>query len=200
VLTQASILTLTSNPTRTSPVKRGKWVLENILGAPPPPPPPTIPSLDDKTRKLTGTLREQMAQHRTDASCASCHLRMDPIGFSFENFNAIGVWRDKDGDDPIDASGKLGPAGAFTGASGMADLLANQKRRDFLRCLSEKVLTYALGRGVERSDRPAVDKIIENLEQNQDRWSSLVLGVVHSVPFQERRNREPTLLSKTESP
>ena len=187
VLTQASVLTLTSNPTRTSPVKRGKWVLENILGAPPPPPPPNVPSLDDAGRKLTGTLRHQMEQHRENPVCASCHARMDPIGFGLENFDAIGAWRDKDGDAPIDASGKLLTGDTFKGAKELTDIFAHQRRYDFTRCLSEKMLTYALGRGLEYYDRAATDRIISGLEKGDYKFSSLVMEVVKSVPFQMRR-------------
>ncbi len=191
VLTQASVLTLTSNPTRTSPVKRGKWVLENILGTPPPPPPPTVPSLDDASRQLTGTLRHQMEEHRANPSCASCHARMDPIGFSLENFNAIGAWRDQDGGAPIDASGKLVSGDTFTGSAQLVQLLAEKKRRDYLHCLAEKMLTYALGRGPEYYDRPALDQIVETLDKNQDRFSGLVLAIAESFPFQMRRGDQP---------
>jgi hypothetical protein len=191
VLTQASVLALTSNPTRTSPVKRGKWVLENLLGTPPPPPPPNVPSLDDKERKLTGTLRDQMVQHRANPTCASCHARMDPIGFSLENFDATGAWRDKDGGAPVDASGQLLSGETFNGPSELVSLLAEKKREAFLRCLSEKMLTYALGRGLEYYDRPATDKMVSQLEKDP-RFSDLVLGVVNSVPFQmQRRDAEP---------
>jgi hypothetical protein len=186
VLTQGSVLALTSNPTRTSPVKRGKWVLENLLGTPPPPPPPNVPSLDDKHRQLTGTLRDQMVQHRENPTCASCHARMDPIGFSLENFNAIGAWRDKDGDALVDASGELSGGESFNGATELESLLADKKRNNFFRCLSEKMLTYALGRGVEYYDRPATEKIVKQLKTNP-KFSSLVAGVVNSVPFQMQR-------------
>jgi mono/diheme cytochrome c family protein len=163
VLTQASVLALTSNPTRTSPVKRGKWVLENLLGTPPPPPPPDVPPLEKDGHKATGTLRQQMEQHRVDPNCAGCHARMDPIGFGLENFDAIGAWRDKDGEGEIDASGVLTTGENFKGAVELINILAEQKRGDFVHCLTEKVLTYALGRGVlrqacRRSDRPGVGK------------------------------------------
>jgi Protein of unknown function (DUF1592)/Protein of unknown function (DUF1588)/Protein of unknown function (DUF1587)/Protein of unknown function (DUF1595)/Protein of unknown function (DUF1585)/Planctomycete cytochrome C len=190
VLTQASILTLTSNPTRTSPVKRGKWVLENLLGTPPPPPPPNIPELDDKSRQLAGTLRQQMEQHRTNATCASCHARMDPIGFGLENFNAIGGWRDKEGEVAIDASGKLGGSDAFDGAADLTRILAEKKRWEFLHCLSDRMLTYALGRGTEYYDRPALDQIVREIEQGEDKFSALILAVAESFPFQTRRGDE----------
>jgi mono/diheme cytochrome c family protein len=187
VLTQASVLSLTSNPTRTSPVKRGKWVLENLLGTPPPPPPPDVPNLDDKSRNLAGTLRQQMEQHRTNPTCASCHARMDPIGFGLENFNAIGAWRDKDGGVAIDSSGTLTTGDSFNGAGELAMVLANKHRREFLNCLADKMLTYALGRGTDYYDRPALDKIVQAMDKHQDKFSSLILAVTESFPFQMRR-------------
>lgn len=188
VLTQASVLTLTSNPTRTSPVKRGKWVLENLLGTPPPPPPPDVPLLEDKDRKLSGTLRQQLEQHRANPNCASCHARMDAIGFALENFDGIGAWRDRDEDAAvIDATGTLAGEQTFTGAIEMIDLLAKERADEFRRCLAEKMLTYALGRGPEYFDRPAVNGIMRELRANDDRFSALILGVVKSFPFQNRR-------------
>ena len=187
VLTHGSVLTLTSNPTRTSPVKRGKWVLENLLGTPPPPPPPDVPELEETGRQLGGTLRQQLEQHRADPSCASCHARMDPIGFGLENFDAIGAWRTRDGDADIDASGKLGASDAFSGAAELSAILAKTRRGEFLRSLAEKMLTYALGRGMEYYDRPALEKIVESLAANEDRFSALVLGVAESFPFQMER-------------
>jgi mono/diheme cytochrome c family protein len=187
VLTHASVLTLTSNPNRTSPVKRGLFVLENLLGTPPPPAPPNVPELDDKTRNLAGTLRQQMEQHRANPSCASCHARMDPIGFGLENFNAIGAWRDKEGDIPIDPSGKLVTGDAFAGAAELTEVLATKRRKEFLHCVAEKMLTYALGRGTEYYDRPALEKISHAVDQNQGKFSSLILAVVESFPFQMQR-------------
>jgi Protein of unknown function (DUF1592)/Protein of unknown function (DUF1588)/Protein of unknown function (DUF1587)/Protein of unknown function (DUF1585)/Protein of unknown function (DUF1595)/Cytochrome C oxidase, cbb3-type, subunit III len=195
VLTQGSVLALTSNPTRTSPVKRGKWVLENLLGTPPPPPPPDVPNLDDKTRNLTGTLREQMVQHRANPTCAACHARMDPIGFSLENFNAVGAWRDQDGGAPVDASGQLMSGESFNGASELTQILADKKRDEFFRCLSEKMLTYALGRGLEYYDRPATDKMVKRLDSDP-KFSSLVREVVDSVPFQMQRGDGDRLAAK----
>jgi hypothetical protein len=194
VLTQGSVLVLTSNPTRTSPVKRGKWVLDNLLGTPPPPPPPNVPVLDEES-SLTGTLRQQMEQHRANPTCASCHARMDPIGFGLENFDAAGLWRDTDKSSPIDASGTLLTGESFNGAAELAQILADKKRTDFLRCLSEKMLTYALGRGLEYYDRAATDQIIAQLEKGGDKFSVLMMGVVNSVPFQEMR-RTDTLPDK----
>ncbi len=189
VLTQGSTLILTSNPTRTSPVKRGKWVLDNLLGTPPPPPPPNVPVLDEETQ-LTGTLRQQMEQHRANPTCASCHARMDPLGFGLENFDAAGEWRDNDGQAPIDASGVLLTGESFKSATELVQILANKKRADFLRCISEKMLTYGLGRGLEYYDRATTDQMVKQLEANGDKFSALILGVVHSVPFQEMRRTE----------
>ena len=192
VLTHASVLTLTSNPTRTSPVKRGKWVLDNLLGTPPPPPPPNIPELDDKTRKLAGTLRQQLEQHRTNATCASCHSRMDPIGFGLENFNAIGGFREKDGGAPVDASGELASGDKFTGAAELAQVLAGKKRWEFLHCLADRTLTYALGRGLEYYDRPALEQIVQQVEAGDDKFSALMLAVAQSFPFQNQRGETRT--------
>ena len=187
VLTQASILTLTSNPTRTSPVKRGKWVLDQILGTPPPPPPPDVPSLPE-TKQLIGSLRKVMEQHRDNAACASCHQRMDPIGFAFENYDAIGAWRDKDGDVTVDPSGVLPGGRAFRGPAELKAILRGKKEQ-FSRCLVEKVLTYAIGRGLEYYDRCAVDEILEALRKDDDRFAILIVGVVKSGPFQMRTTR-----------
>lgn len=195
VLTQASVLTLTSNPTRTSPVKRGKWILENFLGAPPPPPPPAVPALAADSHPLTGTLRQEMEQHRANPACASCHERMDPIGFGLENFNAIGAWRNQEAGVTIDASGRLGTGDGFAGAVELAQLLAQKKRGNFLHCLAEKMLTYALGRGPEYYDRPALDGIVNALEQNQTRFSALVVAIAESFPFQMRRGETPVALN-----
>jgi hypothetical protein len=187
VLTQGSVLTLTSNPTRTSPVKRGKWVLDNLLGTPPPPPPPDVPQLDDKERKLTGTLRQQLEQHRANPACASCHTRMDAIGFALENFDSIGAWREQEDNVAIDPKGTLPGDQNFTGAVELAELLATQKPDEFRRCLAEKMLTYALGRGTEYYDRPAINRIIQQLRANEDRFSALILAVTQSFPFQHQR-------------
>ncbi len=189
VLTQASVLLLTSNPNRTSPVKRGKWVLENLLGTPPPPPPPDVPDLKvtEDGRAIAGTLRHQMELHREKPSCAACHARMDPIGFGLENFDGIGAWRTTDGGLPIEAAGKLNSGEEFTSAVDLTNILAQKKRDDFVRCLSEKMLTYALGRGLEYYDRTATDTIAASLTRSQFRFSSLILAVVQSMPFQNRR-------------
>lgn len=185
VLTQASVLTLTSNPTRTSPVKRGKWILETILGTPPPPPPPEVPELDDQ-KELTGSLRQRMEQHRQKPICASCHQRMDPLGFGFENFDGIGGWRTKDGKEAIDPSGVLPGGEKFSGPVELKAVL-KAKKDEYTRCLSEKMLTYALGRGLEHYDRCAVDDVAAALKKDQYRFSSLVLAIVQSDPFQKRK-------------
>ncbi len=188
VLTQGSFLTITSNPTRTSPVKRGKWVLENLLNAPPPPPPPDVPELpDNREARLTGSLRQRLEQHRADPMCASCHALMDPIGLGLENFDGVGAWRDQDEGFPVDPSGQLVTGETFRGPDDLKRLLLTAKREEFLRCLASKLLTYALGRGLEYYDQCAVDSIVDTLRRGHYRFSALVWGVVNSVPFQQRR-------------
>lgn len=182
ILTHASILTLTSNPTRTSPVKRGKWILENMLDEPPPPPPPDVPELEEGGETL-GSLREQMEQHRANPSCAVCHRTMDAIGFGLENFDAVGVWREKDGQDQIDASGQLPGNRVFEGASALMEILSEEKKEAFTRCLAEKLLTYALGRGLSSFDRCAVNDTVESLEKNEYRFSAMIAAIVTSEPF-----------------
>jgi hypothetical protein len=185
VLTQASVLTVSSYPTRTSVVLRGKWVLENLLNAPVPPPPPNVPLLDEDAVGNSGSLRQQMEAHRANAICATCHSRMDPIGFGLENFDAIGQWRTDDGKFPIDASGTLTNGTAFKGPAELVDVLSRQPAA-FAGAITEKMLTYALGRGLETYDRPTVKAITESLARNDYRFSGLVLGIVKSLPFQER--------------
>jgi hypothetical protein len=187
VLTHAAILTVTSNPTRTSPVKRGKWVLENFLGTVPPPPPPMVKELDESSgAALQGTLRQRTEQHRADPGCASCHLRMDPLGFGLENFDGIGAWRTKDGEFTIDASGDLPSGESFkTPKELRAILLAHNE--EFVRCLTEKMLTYALGRGLEYYDKCATDGITAAVHKADYRFSALIEGIVMSAPFQKRR-------------
>jgi len=190
VLTQASVLTLTSNPTRTSPVKRGKWILENLLGAPPPPPPPNVPELkEDKEVVLSGSLRQRMEQHRAKPDCAVCHDKLDPLGFGFENFDGIGGWRTKDGNFDIDPSGVLPDGKKFKGPAELRAILKG-RAGEFRHCLSEKMLTYALGRGLEYYDKCAVDSIVAATEKGQDRFSALMIAVVHSEPFQNRRGKK----------
>jgi len=184
ILTHASILTATSNPIRTSPVKRGKWILEQILGTPPPPAPPSVPTLEGQ--QLKGNLRARMEQHRLDPACSSCHSRMDAIGFAFERFDGIGLVRKTDEGSPIDPSGKLSDGRTFSGAGELRQLLRKDSEK-FVRNLSTKLLTYGLGRGLDYYDGPAVDKITESTMKSGNRFSSVVLGVVLSDPFRLRR-------------
>lgn len=186
VLTHASILTLTSNPTRTSPVKRGKWVLENLLATPPPPPVPNVPELEQQ-KQLTGTLRQKMEQHRANPICASCHTKMDAIGFGLENYDGVGAFRTVDAGGTIDPSGELSATDKFRGPVDLANLLAKQKKDDYIRCMAEKMLTYSLGRGLEYYDRCAMKEIADGLAKRRYTFSGLVLEVVNSVPFQKRR-------------
>jgi hypothetical protein len=189
VLTQASILTLTSNPTRTSPVKRGKWILENMLGMPPPPPPPNVPELkEDKEVVLSGSLRQRMEQHRVKPDCAVCHDKLDPLGFGFENFDGIGGWRVKDGKFDIDPSGVLPDGKKFNGPAELRTILKGRSA-EFRHCLSEKMLTYALGRGLEYYDKCAVNDIAAATAKNKDSFSALVMAVAQSEPFQNRRGK-----------
>lgn len=191
LLGQASILMLTSYPNRTSVVQRGRWILENLLGTPPPPPPPDVPEL-----KPTGndgkvlSMRQAMEQHRANAICASCHARMDPIGFALENYDGIGQWRNLDAGSPIDASGKLPDGTQFSGLSGLSKLLATRYRDDFVRTVAQKLLTYALGRGLDYYDNPAVRSITREAAREDYRISALVLAIVKSTPFQMRRSPE----------
>ena len=187
VLTHASILASTSNPTRTSPVKRGKWILENILGAPPSPPPSGVEALKEGAATgSSGTLRQRMERHRSDPSCASCHRRMDPLGFGLENFDAVGGWRTRDGEQAIDSSGKLPGGRAFEGPGELRAALRSRPDT-FARCLAEKMLTFALGRGLERSDRLAVARIVARLARDGYRFSALIMAIVDSEPFRASR-------------
>ncbi|MBN8626202.1 MAG: DUF1592 domain-containing protein [Planctomycetes bacterium] len=189
LLTQPGILTVTSNPTRTSPVKRGKWVLEQMLGEPPPPPPPDVPELEQQKGKLTGSLRQQMEQHRADPACANCHAKMDQLGFAFENFNAVGAFREKDGNDVINPSGVLDGDKKFSGPAELRKILIGRKD-DFAKCLTEKLLIFALGRGLEYYDDRAVTRIVEALQKNDYKFSTLCLEIVRSEPFRMRRGSE----------
>ena len=187
ILKQASILTVTSNPTRTNPVKRGKWILEQILGTPPPPPPPDVPELkEDDGKMLVGSVRERLEQHRKDPGCASCHSRLDPLGFALENYDPVGAWREKDGTDAVDASGTLPNGDRFKGPAEFQKILLKQKLQ-IVRNLSERMLTYALGRGVEHEDRCTVDEIAASAAKNGYRFSSLVASVVKSEPFRKQK-------------
>ena len=185
LLGHASILTVTSNPTRTSPVKRGKWILENLFAAPPPEPPANVPELaDGKSGQLTGTLRQRMEQHRADPACATCHKLMDPIGFGLENYDAIGAWRTRDGDAAVDASGELPDGRGFQGPGELRSLLA-QRKDDFRRCFIEKMLTYGLGRGLEYYDACAVERIAAASAAADDRISVVIAEIVSSPAFRQ---------------
>jgi mono/diheme cytochrome c family protein len=186
VLTQASILTISSYTTRTSPVLRGKWILENILNAPPPPPPPDVPKLDESKVGTAGSLRQQLEEHRKNPICASCHNRLDPLGFGLEKFDAIGAWRTQDGKFPIDDTGTLPDGRTFHGPAELRTILLADRDR-FAQGLTEKLLTYGLGRGLERYDKPVVKKIASAVATQNYRFSSLVLEIVQSLPFQKRR-------------
>ncbi len=190
ILTMGSILMVTSNPTRTSPVKRGKWILDNILDAPTPPPPPDIPALEEAKptdAARVPTLRETLAVHREDALCASCHNRMDPLGLALENFNALGQWRTEEFGQKIDSAGKLATGENFADIRELKRILAANHKLEFYRCLTEKLLTYALGRGTEYYDVPTVDKIVEDLDRNHGAFSALLTGIIESAPFQQQR-------------
>jgi hypothetical protein len=190
ILGHASVLTVTSNPTRTSPVKRGKWVLEQLLGTPPPPPPPDVPELAENDKaELTGSLRQRMEQHRKNPSCANCHAKMDPLGFAFENYDAVGRFRTHDGKFPVDPAGVLPDGKTFKGPAELKAIL-KEKKDLFARCMAEKMLTYALGRGVEHNDKLAVDGIVAALAKNDYRFSTLVGEIVKSYPFRMRRGKE----------
>lgn len=190
LLTQGSILTLTSNPDRTSPVKRGKWVMEVLLNQPPPPPPPNAPQLAETAKaRPEMTLRQQLELHRQNAACASCHRVMDQLGFGIENFDAIGRWRDKDGQQPLDTRGDIPGGGSFNGPIELASVL-RKKQRDFSESLTEKLLTYALGRGLEFYDQCATDRIIQTLMERDFKFSVLVTEIAKSEPFRMRRGEE----------
>lgn len=185
LLGEGSLLLLTSYPNRTSPVLRGKWLLDNILGAPPPPPPPDVPALKETRADGKPTsIRAQMEEHRKNPACAGCHTRMDPLGFSLENFDAVGKWRTvDDGGMPIDASASLPDGTKFDGLQGLRSLMRN-RREEFVRTFTEKLLTYAIGREVEYYDLPAVRRIVRAAAANDYRWSSIISGIVKSIPFQ----------------
>jgi len=189
LLRHGSILMVTSYPTRTSPVIRGKWILENILGMPPPPPPDNVPALKDNTVSATLSVRERLAMHRANPACARCHDLIDPVGFSLENFDAVGRWRDIEEGKPIDASAGLPDGSRFVGITGLEQGLLDRPEL-FVGTMSEKLLTYALGRGVEHFDAPAIRKIVRDAEADRYRFSSLILGVVKSHAFQMRTSQK----------
>jgi hypothetical protein len=195
LLSQASILTVSSYTTRTSPVLRGKWILENLLNDPPPPPPPSVPALDDTKIGQSASLRQQMEEHRKNPACAVCHTKLDPLGFGLENFNAIGAWRNEEGKFPVDATGVMPGGRTFRSPAELKALLLENGRDAFARELAEKLLTYALGRGLERYDRPALAAIQARLPAHNYRFSQFVIEIVNSLPFQMRSAHEGTVTS-----
>ena len=189
LLGHASILTVTSYPNRTSPVLRGKWLLENLLGAPPPAPPPDVPDLPEVERgEEPSSVRERLEQHRQNPTCASCHAVIDPLGFALEPFDAIGRWRTRDGGRPVDAMGSLPNGTSIDGPEGLRDLLVG-RQEEFVRTVTEKLLTYAIGRGVEHYDMPTVRQIMREAASADYRWSAIILGITKSSPFQMRTRR-----------
>jgi hypothetical protein len=216
VLTQGTVLAVTSNPTRTSPVKRGLFVLENILGTPPPPPPANVPDLEEAKKDFKDRepkLSEMLAAHRSSKLCSSCHSRMDPLGLALENFNAMGNWRDTDAKQPIEPAGQLITGEKFANVRELKHVLATDRKIDFYRCLTEKLLTYALGRGIEPTDTHTVDMIVDRLTREDGKMSALLFGVIESAPFQKQRTQlaaspavtqvaqpSPATLARTQSP
>jgi hypothetical protein len=190
LLGKASVLSVTSYPHRTSPTIRGKWLLENILAAPVPPPPPDVNTALDETKTVkTTTVREMLEHHRANPACASCHANMDPLGFSLENFDAIGQWRTKDGDSPIDASGVLMDGTKVNSPAALRAALVQQKDQ-FVKAVTGKLLMYALGRELDYHDAPAIRAITRAAAADDYRWSSTILAIVKSTPFQLRRTKE----------
>ncbi len=188
LLRQGSILTVTSYATRTSPVVRGKWVLENFLGSPPPPPPANVPALTENTVAASLPIRERLAEHRTNAACASCHRMIDPVGFSLEQFDAVGRWRDLEEGKPVDAVGGLPDGSEFTGVAGLEHAMLNRPEL-FVRTLTEKLFTFALGRAPEESDAAAIRKIVREARADNYRFSSLIVALTTSTPFQMRKSQ-----------
>ncbi len=196
LLGQGSFLMVTSNPTRTSPVKRGLFILDNILGTPSPPPPGVVPALEAASAAFPDrqpTLRELLAHHREDALCASCHQRFDPLGLALENFNALGMWRDTEAGMPIDTAGELITGETFENVQQLKQILVNQRRGDFYRCFATKLMTYALGRGPEYHDELSLDQIVGDMEASGGQFSAAVLGVIRSPPFDRMRSKNNSL-------
>jgi mono/diheme cytochrome c family protein len=190
ILSQGAFLTVTSNPDRTSPVKRGLYILDNVLGTPPAPPPPNVPRLEESLESHDGrkpTLREALEQHRSDPLCSSCHSRMDPLGLALENFNALGQWRDQAQGAPIDPAGELVTGETVGSPDELKDVLVQRHSREYFECLTQKMLTYALGRGLDYHDVGAVDRIVAAIEADGGRSRALIEGIVRSAPFQRRR-------------
>jgi hypothetical protein len=200
ILTQGTILGVTSNPTRTSPVKRGLFILENILGTPTPPAPPDVPELEEAQEQFESghvpNMRELMEAHREQALCRSCHQRMDPLGLALENFNAMGMWRDDQAGTPIDPSGVLVSGEAFRDIRDLKRILANERRLDYYRVVSEKMMTYAIGRGVDYYDTHTIDSLVQSLDSDDGRILTLVYGIVHSPAFQKTRPQLDLLAAK----
>jgi Protein of unknown function (DUF1592)/Protein of unknown function (DUF1588)/Protein of unknown function (DUF1587)/Protein of unknown function (DUF1585)/Protein of unknown function (DUF1595)/Planctomycete cytochrome C len=203
VLTMGSVLAVTSNPTRTSPVKRGLFILDNIVGTPSPPPPANIPPLEDSESGFTNhqpTLREVLSVHRSQPLCASCHDRLDPPGLALENFNAMGMFRDKERGQTIETGGQLITGEPFDNVRELKHILATQHSGDFYHCLTEKLLTYALGRGLEYYDVQTVDQIVDQLQKNDGKFSALLMGVIESAPFQKSRSPATVAADKSKKP
>jgi len=192
ILTHGSYLIVSSNPTRTSPVKRGLFVLDNLLGSPAPPAPADVPQLEEAAKATGGTptMREMMVEHRKNPDCKACHARMDPIGLGLENFNALGQFRTRDQGKPIDASGVLLTGEKFDNVAELKEILGGRRKEDFYRCLAEKMLTFAIGRGVEYYDAPTIDQLVARLEDKDGNLKELLLGIIESAPFQKRRGSE----------
>jgi hypothetical protein len=203
VLTHGSVLVVTSNPDRTSPVKRGLFVLDNFLGTPAPPPPGNVPALEVAEKDIKdheATLREALSIHREKPLCASCHNRMDPIGLAFENFNALGMWREKERKQPIETGGKLITGESFNSVRELKQILASKHRLDYYRCLTEKFLTYAVGRGMEYYDMETIDQVVQRLDGAEGRFSALLMGVIESAPFQKMRRQATETSSNSNQP
>ena len=203
VLTQGTVLSVTSNPSRTSPVKRGVFILDAILGTRPAPPPPNIPALEDAASKeelRQMTLRDTLALHAKDPLCRSCHNRMDPLGLALENFNAMGAWRETELNRPVEPAGKLITGESFANIRELKHIIATRHKRDYYYCLSEKLLTYALGRGLEYYDTETLDQLVAQLDAAGGRPSALLRGIVQSAPFQQRRQLNPPVTADQSLP
>jgi hypothetical protein len=189
LLGKGGILLVTSHADRTAPVVRGKWILDNLVGSPPPPPPPEVPALPEVPAARPLTMRARMEQHRANPVCANCHKVMDPMGLALENFDAVGAWRTEDGGQPLDTSGQLPDGTKIDGVIGLRETLVKQPDV-FVTTVAEKLLTYAIGRGLEPEDMPAVRAIVRQAEKDGYRFTSLIEGVVNSTPFRMRRAEE----------
>ncbi|MEO8131189.1 MAG: DUF1588 domain-containing protein, partial [Bryobacteraceae bacterium] len=186
VLSQASVLAVSSYPSRTSVVLRGKYILENILGSPPPPPPPNVPPLDEDAVGTSLSLRQQMEKHRENPACAVCHSKMDPLGFALENYDVIGKWRTMDGKFPVDSTGTLADGTKFDGPAEMRRVLTS-KLPQFAECVAGKMMIYSLGRGLKQSDNRTVAQITRNWKAKGFAFQDLIFEIAHSLPFQSRR-------------